>query len=311
MEIVRDLGCLQIDPIRAVERTQLLVLWSRLGVYDPAELDKLLWQERSLFEYWAHAASIVLTEDYPIYNVHMRDWAVAKRPWMMDAQAWVETNVELRDYILAELKSNGPLASREFDDRSDRDWESSGWTAGQNINQMLSNLWLQGEIMVWGRKGLQKLWDLSERCLPEWTPHKELSWPEVVNQTAQRSLRALGVARPAHIEKHFTRNRYPDLATVLDELEADGRICRLQIKDEEKIWPGKWYVHNDDLALLDRLESGAGNRVRHCYRPSTISFAIGTAPRSCLIFIFESRFMCLRPNESTATMYYPSCTVIA
>ena len=65
------------------------------------------------------------------------------------------------------------------------------------------------------------------------------------------------MARPAHIEKHFTRNRYPDLATVLDELEADGRICRLQIKDEEKIWPGKWYVHNDDLALLDRLESGA------------------------------------------------------
>src|ERR1043165_3251866 len=66
LEVVRDLGCLQLDPISVVARSHLLVLWSRLGTYDPAELDTLLWRQRSLFEYWAHAASIVLTEDYPI-----------------------------------------------------------------------------------------------------------------------------------------------------------------------------------------------------------------------------------------------------
>src|SRR6266545_5605645 len=66
LEVIRDLGCLQLDPIRVVERSHLLVLWSRLGKFDPAELDTLLWEERQLFEYWAHRASIVLTEDYPI-----------------------------------------------------------------------------------------------------------------------------------------------------------------------------------------------------------------------------------------------------
>src|SRR5689334_7431535 len=66
--LIRDLGCLQLDPTSAVARSHLLVLWSRLGHYDLADLDTLLWQDRSLFEYWAHAAAIVLTEDYPIHR---------------------------------------------------------------------------------------------------------------------------------------------------------------------------------------------------------------------------------------------------
>src|SRR5262245_24943147 len=65
-DVIRDLGCVQLDPISVVARSHQLVLFSRLGKYDLAHLDKLLWEERRLFEYWAHAASIVLTEEYPI-----------------------------------------------------------------------------------------------------------------------------------------------------------------------------------------------------------------------------------------------------
>src|SRR6478609_6884519 len=72
IEVVRDIGCLQIDPISAVARTNYLVPWSRLGVYDPDIQDKLLFNDHALFEYWAHAASIVLTEDYPIHSALMR-----------------------------------------------------------------------------------------------------------------------------------------------------------------------------------------------------------------------------------------------
>src|ERR671937_172303 len=81
IDTLRDLGCLQLDPISAVARSHLLALWSRLGVYDSAELDKLLWEERSLFEYWAHAASIVLTEDYPIHSALMRNYATSGSEW--------------------------------------------------------------------------------------------------------------------------------------------------------------------------------------------------------------------------------------
>src|SRR6478609_2453269 len=68
LEMVREIGCLQIDPISAVARTNYLVPWSRLGVYDPDIQDKLLFDDHAMFEYWAHAASIVLTEDYPIHS---------------------------------------------------------------------------------------------------------------------------------------------------------------------------------------------------------------------------------------------------
>ena len=61
MQIMENLRCLQIDPIRAVERTQYLVLFSRMGVYDPALLAEAAYKNRDIFEYWAHAASYVLT----------------------------------------------------------------------------------------------------------------------------------------------------------------------------------------------------------------------------------------------------------
>src|SRR5690348_2579200 len=81
LNVIRDLGCLQLDPTSAVARSHLLVLWSRLGSYDPADVEKLLWEDRSLFEYWAHAAAIVLTEDYPIHHHEMVKLRTHRPTW--------------------------------------------------------------------------------------------------------------------------------------------------------------------------------------------------------------------------------------
>src|SRR5262249_61879449 len=69
LDIVRRIGFLQIDPIAAVATPQQLVLWSRLGPYDTAELDRLLWDERKLFEYGAFIRPI---GDYPLILARMR-----------------------------------------------------------------------------------------------------------------------------------------------------------------------------------------------------------------------------------------------
>src|SRR5271170_5345234 len=72
LALVRELGCVQLDPINVVAPSHLLVLWSRLGPYPRSAVDRLLWKDRTLFEYWGHQASIVLTEDYPLYYGMMR-----------------------------------------------------------------------------------------------------------------------------------------------------------------------------------------------------------------------------------------------
>src|SRR5215207_5066909 len=113
LNIVRDLGCLQLDPISAVARSHLLVLWSRLGAYDPADVDRLIYEERHLFEYWAHVASIVLTEDYPVHHARMRSYAAGDDvPWNQRVQAWINQNQDLRDFIIAELTEKGARLSR-------------------------------------------------------------------------------------------------------------------------------------------------------------------------------------------------------
>lgn len=258
MEVVRELGCLQLDPISAVARSHLLVLWSRLGNYDPTELDKLLWQERRLFEYWAHAASIVLTEDYPIHRTWMRRYPSGDSKFAEGVRAWVEQNAPLRRALLSDLRRRGPLPSRCFEEMGvpSQEWVSTGWAGVRNISRMLDFLWMQGKIMVAGRAGLQKLWDLAERCLPEWTPRERLSEREMVRRAAQKSLRALGVGTARHIERHYIRLRYPDLPRVLAEIEAEHTIQRVQIVEDGQVWKGDWYVHSEDLSLLDSLEKG-------------------------------------------------------
>jgi uncharacterized protein YcaQ len=259
IDVVRALGCLQLDPISVVAPSHQLVLFSRVGPYQRKHLDTLLWEERRLFEAWAHAASIVVTEHFPIHRWITRRYAAGKWSGAPRALAWVKANDPLHRTILRQLRQHGPLPSRAFEDPSSVGWRTTGWNNGRNVGMMLFFLWRTGQLMVAGRQGGQKLWDLTERCLPEWTPKTRLSQPAIVRWAAQISLRALGVARPGDINHHFIGGKYPNLTSALVTLEKEGRITRLQVKDTDRSWPGIWYVHSDDLALLDRIEAGDWN----------------------------------------------------
>src|SRR5215207_7270248 len=81
LEAIRRMGVLQIDSISVVARSPYLVLWSRIGAYDPVWLDELL-AEGSIFEYWSHAACSIPIEDYGLYRRLMLARTEKSRAWM-------------------------------------------------------------------------------------------------------------------------------------------------------------------------------------------------------------------------------------
>jgi uncharacterized protein len=166
LETVRKLGFLQIDVVQPVERPQHLVLFSRLGPsYDRAELDRLLWDEKKLFEWNAFIYPI---ERLPEVRARIRRFRRSRRTsserWVRD---FLTENRAFRRYVLRELEQNGPLLSRHFEDRSKGERERHRWWGPRKVGLMLLSLHVYGEIAIVGRQGQQRLWDLTERWWPE------------------------------------------------------------------------------------------------------------------------------------------------
>lgn len=257
MEIFRALNCIQIDPIRAVERTQLLVLWSRLGSFDPALLDHLQQNERTIFEAWAHCASFVLTEDYPLFAYHMTEKPVGGGVWGERVRGWMEANSALHQHILERLAADGPLTSADFDDLGAIPWESTGWSSGRTVTRMLDFLYYRGTVLSVARKGNTKYWHLAEKWLPPGTDLSDWAEADVVRRAADKSLRALGIATQKQIKNHFIRGRYPGLPKRLAELVEAGAARPAQILGADgEVWPGEWFLHRDSLAALEGLRRG-------------------------------------------------------
>jgi hypothetical protein len=248
LEVARAIRCIQLDAVGVVGApTQLLVPFSRLGPYDRALLDRLSFRDRTLFHYFAHAASLVLTEDFPIHSARMRPYAGRADEWGRRIAGWMADNASLRAQVLAEIERRGPLRSRDFENTARTDWRSSGWSEGRSVNRMLEFLWAEGLLTVAGRAAGERLWDLSERWFPPWTPREKLSEAELTDRSLCHALRSLGAATPAQVKLHFTRGRYPDLAGSLARLLRSGAVLPIAVRGAR----GDWYLHRDSLPLLE------------------------------------------------------------
>ena len=255
LSLMRQLNCVQIDPIRAVERTQLLVLWSRMGSFEPSLLDDLQ-EERLIIEAWAHCASFVLTEDYPLFRLWIGRAFSGSGVGPERVRAWMEENAELEAHIIERLRADGPLQAKGFADLAVIPWESAGWTSGSTVTRMLDFLDRRGVVMSVGRRGNQKQWHLREAWLPEWADQELPAEAEVVRLACQRSLKALGVANQKQINNHFMRRMYPNLGERLAELAKEEVVLPAQIVGEDGRWAGEWYIHRESLPLLESMRAG-------------------------------------------------------
>jgi uncharacterized protein YcaQ len=213
LDTVRRLGFLQLDPIAVIARPQHLVLWSRLGPYDMAELDRLLWEERKLVEWDAFVWPV---ETLPLLRARMRRNRRGLHPYW---QRFLEENAAFRRNVLRELRRRGPLLGRDLDDGGGSSSHDHRWYGRRLVGRMLDLLHLRGEVAVAGRRGGQRLWDLPERTWPE-TDTVPLREAEATLE--EQRFRALGVrllrgAWEAHPEA--VDGPVPDRVTLLSPFD--------------------------------------------------------------------------------------------
>src|SRR6185503_553970 len=247
LEAIRRMCLLQIDTIHVVARSPYLVLWSRLGDYQPEWLDELL-AEGALFEYWAHAMCFIPIEDYPLYRRRMLD-AIQNKVWPFKwAVKWAQEHSKVMRNVRAHLQKNGAVRSAEFENRSH---VAGGWWNWKEEKDALEAMLLTGEVMIARRQKFQRVYELRERLLPGWDDAALPSSEELHRTLALRAVRALGIALPAWVPDYF-RQPKKGMPKQLEALAREGLLLRVEVEGFE----GSAYMHPDRTDLIKHAASG-------------------------------------------------------
>ncbi len=250
---VKCLGCVQIDTIQKVQRSQYLVLWSRLGSYRPTDLDRLLFdpKERRLFEGWQHAASIIPLEEYRFQMPHQRLMREKPNEWFQD---WIKQpgHAELMPTVLERIHREGAVKISDFEYHGPK---RSGWWDWKPVKTALEFLYAFGDLMIADRQNFQRVYDLTERVLPSWVDQSEPSVDERNRFWIERASIALGTCTPAQIAEYAYMKREVARPYV-EELVRDGAL--ISVKAE--LSDGAAYdllVHRSRLSALEQAADGA------------------------------------------------------
>lgn len=188
--VIDTLGLLQLDYVNVLMPAQFLVVWSRLGAYDRRRFERFVYGRGDYTEQWAHEASIVPADAWPLLAHRRRAHAMSKHNPLRKLS---ERRAYL-DAVLDKVRSDGPLTANDVPpapgpERSRGDWHRpmSRWA--------LEYHFARGDLAVRDRlPNFQRLYDLPERILPAEHLQQEVSATEAQAELLRRSARALGVA---------------------------------------------------------------------------------------------------------------------
>ena len=256
LQALRRLGLLQLDSVSVLVRAHYLPLFTRLGPYDRAELDRLAGHHgaaiqpcrRKTFEYWAHEASLLPVELQPLLRWRMERAAAGDGVWSGVAEI-ARRHPDLVERVEREVVERGPLGVSAFDQPPRR---AGGWWGWGDSKRALEWLFWTGRLTAAGRRGFERLYDLPERVLPR----AVLGRPTPPEAEAQRALlrhsaRALGAATAADLRDYFRLPLAAARARIAELVEA-GELLPLSVRG----WRQPAFAPAD-LVVPRRIEGSA------------------------------------------------------
>jgi len=250
-ETINAIGGLQIDTLQRVARAQTLTLWSRRGTYPVHLLEDLAYSpaDRKLFEGWYHAACYLPISEYRYQMPRQRKTREAPHVWYIEWNRSLE-NRALAEAVLARIRADGGLLVRDFENPAQK---RGSWWDWKPAKIALEYLYARGDLAISRRVNFQRVYDLTERVLPDGINLSEPDADERDRFWIARGAKAIGVGLPRnpgdYTWMNITRSR-----PLVKELVAAGDL--LEITGETMTGTQPLIIHRDNLPLLERAASG-------------------------------------------------------
>lgn len=294
-EAIARMHVLQIDTIHVVARSPYLVLFSRLGAYEPRWLGQLL-ARGEIFECWSHEACFAPIEDYPLHrdtHAHSQHWA------FRHARRVHAAHGDAMQRLLAHVADAGPVKSADFA-RSEGSGGGGGWWGWKVEKRFLEAWFALGELMIARRESFQRVYDLRERVLARAPADALVSMPraQVERERVLRAVHALGVTQARWIADYFRSGARIDDAALAPYL-ARGELLRVDVGG----WDAPGYLHPAHAALLARAMRGA-LRATHTTLLSPFDPVVWHRARASAMFGFDYKLECYTPAAKRRYGYY-------
>jgi uncharacterized protein YcaQ len=220
LNIISRLGYVQIDTISVIERAHNHVLWSRHAAYKPATLHDLQTNDRSILEYWSHAAAYLPMNHFRYTLPMMRDYEQSRSP------TWSKADKKIMRDVLKRIETEGALSSSDFEAPSDKKF--GGWWEWKPAKLALERLFMSGKVVVSERRKFQKRYDLPHRVIPSSINTAMPTGKEMAAFLIRQALTAHGLASEKEIFYGRKFNK-KETSAALADVVGSGEVVSLSV----------------------------------------------------------------------------------
>ncbi|MBS1812413.1 MAG: YcaQ family DNA glycosylase [Acidobacteria bacterium] len=297
-KLIEQMGFVQLDSINYVERAHHLTLGSRLDAYRHEHFAHLLETQRHLFEHWTHDASAIPTAWFAHWKPRFKRYEdkLRSRSWWMQRIGTKPDNV--LDQVRKRIAREGPLRSQDFE--HDRKGQAAGWWDWKPQKAALEYLWFTGELMVARREKFQKVYDLTERVLPNHAPLAHPSEAEHIEWACHTAFERLVIATPKEIADFWHSITLAQARQWCEQAAKSGELVAVTIAATNGEKPRASFALHDWQARLRKLPEPP-DRMRLL---SPFDPVIRDRARVERLFGFDYRFEAFVPEPQRKYGYY-------